>query len=453
MRVARLHLAVGLAAVAASGGAPPAEAGWSAPQTLARPAAEHLATAGNPRGTEAFAWQVTTKRFVRTPTWRGYAGYVRARIRLADGRLGRSQVVSATSEIVADPQVALDRRGNAIVVWTQAGRHIRVMGAYRPHGERFGRPFEIGRTGALHGARPLLAVTRDGAVVAWSGGSDLRLASRPAGRCRRGVPRGCFGVAQRFAGGADHAIAASARGRVYVAWVATVREGEDAHTRLRLAVMPRGGRFGHSRAVTTGGDASQPSLAVAGDSPILAWRASPPAGGEQNEDATILVAAAAADGRILLRQAISTLPGSNPEVRASAGPDAYVVWDQRKSTPQNPDGPEIAGAPLASDGTSVTFGAAALLSPPGVPAGSASLTIDAGGALTVAFSAALTGDDGPVGVVRRGMLRAGAAAPDLGAPEQLPADFSGAVVLAAGARVTVVSGGSGGRTLLSDYAP
>jgi hypothetical protein len=39
-----------------------------------------------------------------------------------------------------------------------------------------------------------------------------------------------------------------------------------------------------------------------------------------------------------------------------------------------------------------------------------------------------------------------------GAAQALGADFSGAFVFAAGARSTVASDGSGGRTLISDYA-
>ena len=208
----RLAHAVALAALAAFGcaTAPTAtQADWGPAQTLAAPPAEQLAATGNTGRSQLFAWKVTTGRRVTTRTWTGPASFVRARLRSSDGSLGAARAISSANELVADPAVALDRAGNATVVWTQAGRSIRVMGAHRRAGGSFGKPFEIGRTTAFNSARPVLGVASDGAVVVvWNGGERIRLARRGGGRCAGGRRSGCFDIRH------DAPILAAVRARV-----------------------------------------------------------------------------------------------------------------------------------------------------------------------------------------------------------------------------------------------
>ncbi len=443
-----------LAVLAATAAAPAAHAAWSVPGTLARPAAEHLAAAGNAQGDEVFAWAVTTERFLRSRDRRsGFASYIRARVRLADGTLGSTRAISSTKELVANPAVALDARGNATAVWTQAGRHHRIMVSFRPRDGRFGTPVEIGRTGAFITSRPQVVVSSGGAaVIAWNAGRQMRVVRRPAGRCRAGRPRGCFGAPQDFGAGSDQTLAMSADGNVYLVWAANVREGDDFHTRLRIAVAARGRRFGHSEPITRSGDASQPAVAITPDGhAIVAWRGSLPAGGEQNSDATIFAAARDRLGRLSAPQAISLHPGYEPQIAANPQGEAILVWNERDYSPQNPDGAQIAAAVRAAGGGA--FGSPVKLSGPNIAAGSAALAIDASGTATIVYSAAPArapySNGGPVAVSHR---RAPGAASFAG-PEALPAEFTGALVFAAGARVTAASGGSGGRTLISDYAP
>jgi hypothetical protein len=97
----------------------------------------------------------------------------------------------------------------------------------------------------------------------------------------------------------------------------------------------------------------------------------------------------------------------------------------------------------------MTFGAPTTMTPANVAAGGASLAVDgAGDAYLVYGAAAATGATpaGPAGVSH---VRPPGGA--FGPPVALPADFGGAFVFAAGAKVTAVSGGSGGRMLLSDW--
>jgi hypothetical protein len=134
-------------------------------------------------------------------------------------------------------------------------------------------------------------------------------------------------------------------------------------------------------------------------------------------------------------------------VRAAGQSEATLVWNQRNPTPQNPDGPEVAASEARAPDAG--FGAPVRLSPAGVAAGSVSLAISAAGTGIAAYSVALPRQFAtpPLAVVH--VMAPGAG---FGAPQPLAADFSGAFVFAAGARLTAASGGSGGRTLISDHA-
>ncbi|HVF77367.1 MAG TPA: hypothetical protein VNA28_03640 [Solirubrobacteraceae bacterium] len=444
----RLLSVTALAVVATATGSAPAHAAWGPPQVLAAPAAEQLAATGNAEQAELFAWKVTTRRRVRTATQTGFASFVRARMRRANGSLGAARAISSAKELVANPAVALDSAGNATVVWVQSGRTIRIVGAHRRTGGRFGRPFVIGRSTAFSDARPALTVGPDGAiVVVWNGGRRVQVARRTAARCAAGRPRGCFGGAQSFTRGTDHAIAMSRGGSAFVVWAASVGRGGAAGTALRMAIAPRGLRFGFPRAISSAGNVSQPSVAVApnGDA-IVAWRASLPAGGEQNADAPIVSAVRASSGIISASQVVSELPGSGPQVRANDQGEAILVWNQRNPTPENPDGPEVAGS-LRPAGASA-FEAPFLFSPAGAAAGSASLAIDDDGTAVAGYTASLTGGYRPPPAAFTRSMTSGRAT--FATPESLGEDFSGAFVFSAGSLVTAASAGSGGRTLIRD---
>ena len=454
LRVAALAT-LAIAALTALATAPAAHAAWSPARTLADPAAENLAAAGNAQRAEVFAWRVTTKRFLRLPAQTGFASYVRAKVRLPSGALGASRILSSTREIVANPAVALDAAGNTTVVWSQAGSHVRIMGAYRRNGGGFGKPFEIGRTSAFISSRPAIAVApNDAAVIAWNGGGRMQVARRPAGRCRAntaGLARGCFGRPQFFVRGADQAVATTPGGTAFVVWEATVRRAGAVHTALRLTIAPPGGLFGPARPIPSPGDVSQPALALgAHGTAIIAWRGSLPAGGEQNADATIFAAVRNGNGVLAGPQPVSLLPGSNPQVRVNGQGEAILAWDQRNPTPQNPDGPEVATSLRGA--ASGAFAAPVTISPAGIAAGSASLAVDATGSAILVYTASLLDPGLPGG----GILAVSHRRPPggvFGPPQSLPAQFSGAFVFAAGALVSAASGGSEGRTGLSDYVP
>jgi hypothetical protein len=250
---ARFHPPRALALATLGAGAPAAQAAWTPPQVLVRDrGAANVSAAGNGRGSEAFVWKVTSGRVIRAGDRTGAASYVRARIRRPDGRLGRARTISRTGAIVADPQIGVDERGNATAVWAQAGRHLTIMAAVRPHGRRFGRPFELGRSRHFADARPALAVGRFGdTVVAWNSGRSIDVVRRGPSICAPRRSRGCFGAPLRLRSGADQTVAVGPLGSAYVVWAAQTRTAGAVHTRLRMTAIRRDGRaLGRSGAST-----------------------------------------------------------------------------------------------------------------------------------------------------------------------------------------------------------
>ncbi|MEA2157187.1 MAG: hypothetical protein QOE11_3327 [Solirubrobacteraceae bacterium] len=451
---ARSRILLTLAVVASSAaGAPAASAAWTAPQTIvADRAASGVGGAGNRHGSEAFVWKVTSGRVIHAGGLTAAASWVRARVRLPDGRRGRVQTISSTRGVVATPQIGVDEAGNVTAVWTQAGRHLAIMAAFRPHGGRFGAPAEIGRSQHFNDARPALAGGRFGdAVVAWNEGRSVQVVRRGPPACTARRARACFSAPIALRRGSDQAVAIGPLGSAYVVWAAEVRTGADVHTRLRMTVLRRSGRrLGQEHFLSASGDAGQPSLAVLRDgTALVAWRASLPAGGEQNDPAPIVAVASTPDAVAGAPQTVSAGRGELPQLRVGAQGEAVLAWDGFDPTPGSPDGPRISAAVRPAG--AAAFGPATTLSPAGVAAGFASLAVDAAGSAYVVYSAAAPSASGPVALSH---VRPPGGA--FGAPIALAPGFSGLTVLAAGARVTAVSGagsGGAGRTLVSDWTP
>jgi len=104
----------------------------------------------------------------------GHDNWIEAGFRPAGGRFGKPQRLSRRSAGATGAQVAFDRHGNALAVWTLSLRHDRgalLQAAYRPAGGRFHKPRTIARAegiGAIH-----LAFARNGeALAVWE---DLEL--------------------------------------------------------------------------------------------------------------------------------------------------------------------------------------------------------------------------------------------------------------------------------------
>jgi hypothetical protein len=451
----RIPSAVLLACLSAAVAPPAAHAAWASPLTVTSDSrSSNVRAAGNARGHEAFVWRITTKRIVRLRAQTGEVGYIRARMRLPHGRLGKAQTISTTRGIVTGAQIGLDENGNATAVWTQAGAHRSIMAAYRPHGKRFGAPFELGRSSAFNDALPQLALGRFGdAVVAWNQGAHVEIRRRSAtAQCSAKQAIRCFRTALILGRGSDQTVAIGPLGSAYVAWAAGVPGGEGFHTQPRMIVIRRSGRHGveHFLAAAADGDASQPSLAVRADgTAIVVWRASRPAGGEQNEAGAIKAVSSSPDAVASPVQAVSTGPGDVPVVVVSKRGEASLAWDAFDQTPGTPDGPQAFTA-TAPAGVA-TFGAPAVISPADRFAGTPSLAVDAAGTTFLAYGATPSSPSAPAEPSALSHLRP--AGGTFGPPIALPASFGGVSLVAAGAQVTAVSGAVGGHTLLSDWTP
>jgi len=442
-------LALLLTAQITTATAPAAHASWTQPQAITGPSATNLHGAGNARGSQAFAWKVSSERFVRLRSQSGLAGHIRARIRLPDGRLGRAQTISSTREIVAHPQIGVSESGDATAVWVQAGRHLRIMAAYRPRGGRFDTPFELGRSMHFDDARPAIVVGRFGdAVVAWNHGRAIQVVRRAGNAiCAPRRARACFRPKLSLRAGADHALALGPLGSAYVVWAAGERRAGEFHTRLRMTVIRRSGLVtGREHAVSRAadGDASQPSIAVRRDGRAdIAWRASLPAGGEQNLAAPIMAAVSSPGAVTSQPRAVSLHPGERPQLRGNRQGEAILAWKESNPTPQNPDGPQVAVAarPAGAD----TFGAPSAITPPDLAAGGASLAIDVAGSAHVVYATASA--SGTAGLTH---VRAPGGA--FGPPSPLPAGLQPLSLIAAGAKVTAV-GLVGSTWQVSDRMP
>jgi hypothetical protein len=451
----RIPSALALACLSAAVAAPAARAAWTPPLTVTSDSrSSNVRAAGNARGHEAFVWRITTKRIVRLRAQTGEVGYIRARMRLPHGRLGKAQTISTTHGIVTGAQIGLDDAGNATAVWTQAGAHLSIMAAYRPHGKRFGAPFEIGRSTHFNDALAQLAVGRFGdAVVAWNQGPHVQVRRRSAtAQCSPKQTIRCFGKPLSLRAGGDQTVAVGPLGSAYVVWAAGVPGAEGFHTQPRMIVIRRSGRHGveHFLAAPTDGDASEPSLAVRADGiAIVAWRASRPAGGEQNEAGAIKAVTSSPDAVASPVQTITTGLGDVPVVVVSRRGEASLAWDAFDLTPGAPDGPQVFAA-TAPAGVA-TFGVPAAISPADRFAGNPSLAVDAAGTTFLAHGAPAGSPSAPAEPGALSHLRPAGGV--FGPPIALPAGFGGVSLVAAGAQVTAVSAGFEGHTLLSDWTP
>ncbi len=451
----RIPFAVALATLTAAAAAPAADGAWTSPLTVTSDSrSSNVLAAGSARGHEAFVWRVTTKRIVRLRGLTGEVGYIRARSRLANGRLGKAQTISTTHGIVTGAQIGVDDAGNATAVWTQAGAHRSIMAAYRPHGTRFGAPFELGRSSAFIDARPQLAVGPAGdAVVAWNQGPHLEIRRRSAtARCSATQAIRCFRKTLRLGRGADQTVAIGPLGSAYTVWAAGVRSADDFHTRLRMIVVRRSGRHfaEHFVSGVADGDASQPTLAVRGDrTAIVAWRASLPAGGEQNDPAPIKAVTSSPDAVASPVQTVATGFAQLPVVRVNGQGEAILAWSAFDATPGTPEGPLVFAATAPAGGA--TFGTPVAMSPGDTVADHAALAVDAAGTTFLAYGVRPLGSGGPAGPSALSHLRPAGGA--FGPAIALPASFGGLSLVAAGARVTAVSGAIEGHTLLSDWTP
>lgn len=428
-----------------------AHAAWSGSEPVSDRLATNLHAAGNRHGSEAFVWKLTSSKLVRLPAQTGFASRVRARIRLTDGRLGRTQTISSTRELVAGPQVGVAESGDAWAVWTQAGRHIRIMGAFHPRGKPFGTPFELGRSSHFTDARPQIAVGRFGDVaVVWNAGRSVRVVRRAGNaQCPPSRALACFRTPISLRAGADHTVAIGPLGSAYVVWAANAASSDgDGRSRLRMTVVRRSNRQGRDHAITGAADrsASRPSIAVRGDGTAdIAWRASLPTGGEQNESAPIWAAASGPDAVTTAPAQVSSGLAEQPVVRVNHQGEAILAWDEHDPAPGAPEGSRIVVAIRAVGAP--TFGVPTVISAANAATTGAALAVDAAGTAYLAYASTVP----TAPLTRAGVSHVRPAGGVFGAPLALPAGIERPSLVSAGAKVSAFSTATDEPIVVSDW--
>jgi hypothetical protein len=367
-------LAVALLAVA---GAPAARAaGWSAPFTVT---ADHRAVgpsaAADPRGGMVVVWQHDTGR-AQPPSDGGYGGvesYIRARAFAPNGSAGTTQTLSITDDLTTDLSVAVDGKGGALAVWTQAydGHRFTIIACPRVPAGRFGARQALGRTNRFLGGSPKLGMNARGdAVVMWARSDLVELAARRSG--------GHFGPPQDIAARrpVPGAVVVGADGAALATW--TARGGVYASQRAP------GHRFGTPRLLNPGGPGAGGTTAAIGpDGTVaVAWLAGDSAFAAVGERGRAVGAAQ----RLASFYRFGGL-GAPAAVVTRAG-ETLVAWPQGVRNPAG-DRTEVA---LASRLPGGSFGVLRVLSAPGVSASAPALAAERSGEVTAAWSEA-----GPIG--------------------------------------------------------
>lgn len=163
---------------------------------------------------------------------------IKASFRPAGGSFGPERILGGGQ--TGDPQVGFDARGRAVAVWS---RGVRVLSAFRPRRGAFGKPRAI-----AGGDLPSLAVDRRGnALAVWRRGvfprARVLAAFRPAGRP--------FGRVQRVSApdsGDETDVAFDRRGNALAVWWRRGRKG--GNYRVQAAFRPAGARFRRARTIS-----------------------------------------------------------------------------------------------------------------------------------------------------------------------------------------------------------
>src|SRR3954451_100479 len=200
-------------------------------------------------------------RFVEDGYAVDYSFGLRVASRAAGGRFGRAQTLTDRLDTDPSADVAFDKTGNALVIWTDgAGMHAAARTAGR---RRLGRAQVIGQAQA----DPQVSVGASGkATAAWAGQSHGSW-KVGAAAARTGA---AFGSAVALnipgLGKSKPVIGVDGRSAVTAAW--------SARGRVMAATCGASGRCGHATALSRAGEnAVDPHVAVAADgTAVVAWR-------------------------------------------------------------------------------------------------------------------------------------------------------------------------------------
>lgn len=365
---------------------------WLAPQGLADAVqtAYSPTVAAAPDGTVLATWARSDGPQIR----------IQARVRPPGGEFGPAVSLSAPGADALQPVPAFDAQGNAIVVWSRAGR---VEGALRPAGGEFAAARVVSPETESASAPTIAFDARGDATIAWAGvsGTSPNLTYRVRARTWRAD--GGFGEPQQLTSAtmasANEALnfgsiklAADGLGSVFAVWAFFSSSppspseplGRSASS-IGAAVQPAGGSFALPATtlasgeewITPGWQVRSPAIAVdRGGNALVIWSQLMSVGGMQSIEAK----ARPVGGTFQPTAEIVYGPGPQafePSVAFDDAGNAVAVW-----LGQTGGKASVLAAERSAGGG---FGAPRVLSTPGVLASYPDLAITARGEALVAW--------------------------------------------------------------------
>jgi hypothetical protein len=282
----------------------------------------------SPAGRDANSPQVAVDRRGNVlVVWSGFDGFhdrIMMRRISASGGLGPVRTLSAAHQDAIQPQVAFDANGNAYVVWIrfEPGSRWRVQIRRRSATGSLSPVHTLSAPG--ESGDPQVGVDRDGnALVVWhgSGGGEHLI------RFRRVSPAGVLGPIELLSQRAGYApqIAVDADGNALVVWQRFV--GSSSRIELRRR-SPSGSLSAMQTLSATGADANRPQLAMEDDgSAVVVWQ-------RTGIGDRIQLRRRSAEGRLSAVQTVSAagIDAFSPQVALNASGNALVVWQGRETT-------------------------------------------------------------------------------------------------------------------------
>ena len=244
--------------------------------------------------------------------------------------------ISATGQMLGDPQVGVAAGGDVVAVWERfaRGRHF-VYAAHRPAGGTWQRPTRLSDA-SRRSTTPQVAVDpRGNAVCVWSRYVGTVSAVQAARRPARAAWRRPVDLARGSKQGVEYTqphVALDGRGNAVAVWTRVAGRPAAAFAReslVQAAVGPAGGRWRTAtRLSATGGRASGARVAVSlrGDA-VVVWSISPRT---ETFHGTVQSTTRRAKGR--WQAPVSLSPAgefaTEPRVGVDESGDAIAIWNR-----------------------------------------------------------------------------------------------------------------------------
>jgi hypothetical protein len=314
----------------------PAGGSFESPVTVSEPGRSSLGAqiAFDGKGNATAIWRPG-------PPFFGSAGRIETAFRPAGGSFETPQLMPDLHSTNA--QVAVDHEGNAVAVWmTEAASHglfeWDIRASFRPAGGDFGPPQTLSRPEDPINFDPQVAISRRGdAIVSWHTGrdvdqpccSEIRLVRRPAG--------GSFGPPETITEPGHNVepvrLVMNDRGDALLLWQRR-QVPRSCCLQIRASFQPAGGRFGPRETIVQTSDVPDFNLDAGIDrsgEAVVAWKS----GDESNVFANVEIQVAIRPPRGTFGPPVTISETCRPEdfdgflrpqVAVDPKGDAVVVW-------------------------------------------------------------------------------------------------------------------------------